>query len=102
MIAELRAKLTSKQKEIDELKQTLKATTETRTPVRIFFTEGYHNEGEERFWTLKYWFGLTNSFPDMVEFVKAFHHEDALKVEHSNNKRPEPLTPFEQCMAAKS
>lgn len=74
-----------------------------RLPRRKFFTAECHcAQRPIKNRTLKYWFGLTNDYEDFTTLVLIFHRRDGLIEEHSRDKRREPLTPFEQCLIAKS
>ena len=74
--------------------------TKCANAYRVFFTEGFHVQGGVN--TVKYYFGLTDSFPDLLPLMQGFLAKYEIKEDHSENIRSKPLTKFEQCLLAKS
>ena len=96
VIRDLRSQIASLRDELAAMKKQVESGAScTDCQMRPFFTERFHNQGQKRHWTTKRWFGLTNSFPDLVQFVKVFHPDDTLEEEHSPNKRSARMTQFE-------
>ena len=80
-------------------------SVQNNQPHRAFFTEAYHcgqryRHKHKKHCTMTYFFGLPNNFEDAVALVQALHED--LEEEHSVDNRSAPLTPFEQCLLAKS
>lgn len=99
-VAQQRKKIDAITVEKEILAQQNEELTKCANKYRLFFTEGFHVQGGVN--TVKYYFGLTDSFPDLLPLMQGFLAKYEIQEDHSENIRSKPLTKFEQCLLAKS
>ena len=110
-IAQLQKTTTSLRERNSELQSQLDKKRQHEKPPgrRRFCTAEYHRVNNKLHHTLRWYFGLTNEFRSMTNFVTALFcdytdddNEDGLEEQHSSDVQREALTAFEQCLLAKS
>ena len=109
-IAQLQKTTTSLRERNSELQSQLDKRQHENPPGRRrFFTAEYHRRNNKLHHTLRWYFGLTNEFRSMTNFVTALFYdytdndnENGLEEQHSSDAQREALTAFEQCLLAKS
>jgi len=105
-IRRLNALVTEHRLQQQEGREQARSSSAPQAPeFRLFFTQRGHCHYQKRFWTLKWWFGLTNDWDAFVVWITCFHSEsrnNRLKETHSQNEQRAPLTDFEQCLLTKA
>jgi len=81
------------------------ARAKERPRYRGFFTKEFHQSNNKQCHTLKSFFGLTDVFQPMTDFVLGLFYDYAdngLEERHSADEEREAMTPFERCLLAKA